>query len=243
MHTTGPHPGSAHEHAIPAGTRARLYVLAGPNGAGKSSLAGATFRKRGADYFNPDEAAAAIRRQRPALGQTQANSAAWQQGKRLLEEAIAKRMDYALETTLGGSSIVGLIEDAAALGFEVRVWYAALASPELHLARVHARVARGGHDIPENDVRRRYDSSRMNLIRLLPCLTELRMFDNSHDADPWAGQRPQPLLVLHWQDDRVVAPADLGMTPNWAKPIVMAALRLQATRGSLDTGAQPAPSP
>lgn len=213
-------------HQAPTHTP-RLYVLAGPNGAGKSSVAGATFRLRGADYFNPDEAAAAIRRLRPDLSQTQANSAAWQQGKRLLEEAISRRQDYALETTLGGRSITNLIAHAAHDGFEVRIWFAALASPELHIARVRHRVAHGGHDIPETDIRRRYDSSRLHVIDLLPHLAELRVFDNSFDAAPAAGKAPKPRLVLHVRDGHIVGPLDLSETPQWAKPIAAAALSLR----------------
>ena len=64
--------------------------------------------------------------------------------------------------------MTALLERALAVGLEVRVWYVGLSSPELHLARVRARVAKGGHDIPEAQVRARYDSSRLNLIRLLP---------------------------------------------------------------------------
>jgi predicted ABC-type ATPase len=203
-----------------------LYVVAGPNGAGKSSVAGAAFRYAGADYFNPDEAARALRARNPALSVSQANSAAWHEGRRLLQQAIEQRLNFAFETTLGGDSMTGLIAQAARSGFEVRIWYAALASVELHLQRIRQRVTRGGHDIPESDVRRRYDASRMNLIRLLPDLTALRMFDNSAAADPAAGIAPQPLLVLHWQRGRIVAPADLGGTPGWAKPIVAAAIKL-----------------
>lgn len=214
---------------LPASTPlppARLYVLAGPNGAGKSSIAGAMFRQRGADYFNPDEAARTIREAHPGWSQTQANSAAWQQGKRLLEEAIAKRLDFAMETTLGGRSIVALLQDAATLGFEVRIWFVALDSPQAHIDRVRSRVAHGGHDIPEADIRRRYDVSRLNLVKLMPDLAELRVYDNSAPADPKAGQRPRPQLVLHMEHGAVVAPSDLRNTPAWAKPIVGAALKM-----------------
>src|SRR5207247_1256905 len=65
-----------------------IYVLAGTNGAGKSSLAGATFLSAGTEYFNPDQAARLIRDRNPGLGPTEANSAAWHQGRRLLERAI-----------------------------------------------------------------------------------------------------------------------------------------------------------
>jgi hypothetical protein len=110
-------------------------------------------------------------------------------------------------------------------GLEVRVWYAGLSSPELHMARVRKSHARGGHDIPEADIRRRYDTSRLNLVRLLPRLTELRVYDNSVEADPQSGRSPRPLLVLHMFRGRIRNPKDLTKTPVWAKPVVAAALR------------------
>lgn len=206
----------------------RLFVLAGTNGAGKSSIGGAMIRASGAQYFNPDEAAARIRQAQPHLSATQANSAAWHEGKRLLQHAIAQRLDYHFETTLGGQSLARLLRQAADAGFEVRIWYVGLASPEHHLARVKARVSRGGHDIPEADIRRRFDQSRLQLIQLLPHLTELRVYDNTAEADPHQGMAPKPRLLLHWQAGRVLAPNDaasLAKTPEWAKPIVMAALK------------------
>ena len=203
---------------------ARIYVLAGVNGAGKSSIGGAAFRAFGGDYYNPDEAARALMAAHRGLEQTQANAAAWQQGKALLEQAIAKRLHFAFETTLGASTIPRLLEEAAAQGIAVHVWYAGLASPELHVARVRARVRRGGHDIAETDIRRRYEHSRLNLIRLLPSLAALRLYDNSAEADPASGLAPSPRLLLHMQRGRILGPEDLSATPNWAKPIVAAAL-------------------
>jgi predicted ABC-type ATPase len=214
----------------------RLFVLAGTNGAGKSSIGGATIRARGGQYFNPDEAAARIREAQPHLSATQANSAAWHEGKRLLQHAIANGLDYNFETTLGGKSFSSLLKEAASQGFEVRIWYVGLASPEQHLARVKARVKKGGHDIPEADIRRRFDQSRLQLIELLPHVAELRVYDNSDEADPHQGKAPRPRLLLHWQQaggaSKVLAPATpqaLGETPDWAKPVVMTALKLQAS--------------
>ena len=208
----------------------RLFVLAGTNGAGKSSIGGAAIRSSGAQYFNPDEAAAAIRQARPHLSSTQANSAAWHEGKRLLQHAIARRLDYNFETTLGGKSFAQLLTKADEAGFEVRIWYVGLASPEHHMARVKARVKKGGHDIPEADIRRRFDQSRLQLIDLLPHLTELRLYDNTHEADPHQGLAPRPQLILHWQrgakaQARTHLPQPLQDTPSWCKPIVMAAMK------------------
>jgi predicted ABC-type ATPase len=141
-------------------------------------------------------------------------------------EAVATRSTFAIETTLGGETITGLLLRALAEGIEARIWYVGLATPELHIARVRARVARGGHDIPETTIRRRFEHSRINLIRLLPQLTELRLFDNSTDVDPAAGATPAPLLVLHIVEGKIAAICDLANVPAWAKPIVAAAMTL-----------------
>jgi predicted ABC-type ATPase len=208
----------------------RIYVLAGVNGAGKSSIGGAAIRGFGGEYFNPDEAARRILKANPGLTQADANSVAWQQSRRLLEKAIAERLDFAFETTLGGSTIAQLLAAAARRAIEVHVWYAGLASPELHIERVRARVRRGGHDIPESDIRRRYHHSRLNLIELLPLLASLHVYDNSAEADPVAGAAPTPLLVLELKRRAIVNSVDLTCTPEWAKPIVAAALKTTQAR-------------
>jgi predicted ABC-type ATPase len=166
----------------------------------------------------------------PGLDQVQANAAAWQQGKRLLDRAIDERLDFAIETTLGGNTMSRMLAGAASLGIEVRIWYVGLASAQAHIDRVRQRVRSGGHDIPEADIRRRWRHSRLNLVQLLPVLTALRVYDNSVPADPAAGQAPQPTLVLHMVGGQIVGPADLSSTPDWAKPIVATALELDARR-------------
>ena len=202
-----------------------IYVLAGTNGAGKSSLAGATFVAKGTEYFNPDEAASLILSANPEITQPEATSAAWHQGKRLLERAIAERLSFAFETTLGGQTITALLDSALSAGAEVRVWYVGLRSAELHIARVRARAAKGGHDIPEARIHERYDRSRLNLIHLMPKLTELRVYDNSEEADLDAGVSPEPKLLLHIARGKIMSSCDLAATPAWAKPILGAALK------------------
>ena len=202
----------------------RIYVLAGTNGAGKSSIGGAIFREMGADYFNPDEAARRLLSANPSISPEEANIAAWNEGRRLLERAFDERLDFAFETTLGGQTIANLLQKAAASGIEVRVWYVGLQNVELHIARVRARVSKGGHDIPEKKIRERYIRSRWNLIQLLPRLTELRVYDNSAEGDPERGVAPKPELILHVEAGRVVEMCDARRAPDWAKPILMAAL-------------------
>jgi predicted ABC-type ATPase len=207
----------------------RIYVLAGVNGAGKSSIGGAAFRATGADYYNPDEAARELMAANPALTQADANSAAWRKGVELLTRAIGERKNFAFETTLGANTIPCLLAQAASQGIEIYVWYVGLSSPELHIERVRARVRQGGHDIAAEHIHRRYEHSRLNLIDLLPRITALRIYDNSADEDPAAGEIPKPKLVLHMENGKILNPRDLKNTPNWAKPIVAAALKLQTS--------------
>ena len=202
-----------------------IYVIAGVNGAGKSSIAGEAFRQSGTDYYNPDEAARLLVTANPKLTQTEANSIAWHEGVRLLKRAIEEQLDFAFETTLGANTIPRLLREAAKAGIEIYVWYVGLESPEVHIARVKSRVAGGGHHISEDDIRRRYERSRLNLIELLPVLSGVRMFDNSFDADPARGQTPRPKLVMWMERNKIRGPKDLSHTPAWAKPIVGAALK------------------
>lgn len=205
-----------------------IFVLAGVNGAGKSSIGGARLRQGGLNYFDPDQAAQKIRN---TIGCSveEANARAWQEGKERLESAIEARSNFAFETTLGGTTIPRLLEQAAETGIEILIWFIGLSSPQKHMSRVRARVAAGGHDISETKIRERWDTSRRNIIALMPYLTELKVFDNSEEGDPAVGTIPEPMLLLHWRGGAVVAPRPerLEMTPEWAQPIVARALKLQ----------------
>ena len=204
----------------------QIYVLAGPNGAGKSSVGGAAFLERGVEFFNPDEATRHILSANPGFSLTEANSAAWNEGKRLLERAIEEKLNFAFETTLGGKTITALLGKALAKGIEVRIWFVGLEGEDLHIRRVRSRVEHGGHNIPEQKIRQRYITSRVNLIHLLPKLTELLLYDNSMEADPKTGVAPTPLLILHVDRGKILTCCNATLVPGWAKPIVAAALNL-----------------
>ena len=203
-----------------------LYVLAGVNGAGKSSIGQAEFHGKGSPVFNPDTVAQKIRNPHPDIPLALANAHAWQIGKSLLEQAIAQGRDYRFETTLGGRTIAQMLDQAARSGHRLHVWFCGLASADLHIHRVRSRVAHGGHDIPEEKIRERWTRSRENLIRLLPRIAHLRVYDNSAESDPAEGNRPQPVLLLEMQEGKITAPTDLSGAPDWAKPIIAAAIHL-----------------
>ena len=198
---------------------ATIWVLAGTNGAGKSSVGGAVLLEAGIEFYNPDQVTRDIMKAYPDRSLEQANGEAWQRGADLLRAAIATPHNFAFETTLGGSTITNLLSGALRKGLAVQMWYCALASPELHIQRVRARVKRGGHDIPEHKIRERYDASRRNLIKLVPHLTTLRLYDNSEEPQG----SPQPRLIMATENGRAIT-LDAAHVPAWAKPIVAAAL-------------------
>jgi predicted ABC-type ATPase len=207
-------------------SRPVLFVLAGVNGAGKSSIGGHLLEKQGVPWFNPDTFA----RELLALSgcdQETANAHAWAEGLRRLDEAIGRGHHHAFETTLGGHTIAARIA-AATETHDVVIWFCGLATPDLHVARVRARVAAGGHDIPEDRIRQRYPRALRNLITLMPRIAHLKVYDNSADAAP-GSPIPDPILVLEMLNGQPVWPPGddpdvLRRTPDWATPIVEAAL-------------------
>ena len=120
----------------------------------------------------------------PGVSPEDVNALAWRIGFERLAMAIATHTSFAFETTLGGSSMTDLLLTAPSSGVALHIWYVALASAELHVARVRARVLAGGHDIPEDKIRTRYDSSRLNLLRLFPIASSVRVLTTALRPPP-----------------------------------------------------------
>jgi len=213
-------------------TKPTLYVLAGVNGAGKSSVGGSFLRQAGLDWYNPDTFARALVKMH-GLSQAEANGRAWEEGMAQLDTAMAQRTPFAFETTLGGNTVRKKIKRACAT-HAVRLWYCALSSPAQHVARVRFRAAQGGHDIPEGKIHERWQTSRANLLELLPELTEVSVFDNSAQAD--LGRAiPEPKLLVHLKDKKLLHPqevAAIANTPEWAQAIMERVLEIALARAT-----------
>jgi predicted ABC-type ATPase len=208
-------------------TRPALFVLAGVNGAGKSSIGGHLLEGDELTWFNPDTFARELRAS-TGCDQETANAQAWHESMRRFDEAVATGSNYAFETTLGGKTVTGKILEATKT-HDVLIWFCGLSSPELHITRIKARVTAGGHPIPEEKVRERYPLTQLNLIRLMPHVSYIQVYDNSAEAAA-DGTVPDPLLVLEMENGRVLSPAPdnlkaLQNAPEWTKAILEAALR------------------
>lgn len=197
-----------------------ITVIAGVNGAGKSSVAGASIRLAGGEYFNPDEVARQLQSEDASLSQYDANSRAWKTGYEQLVYAIQQDIDYTCETTLGGHSITQRLHEAIESGVQVRIFYVGLSSPELHIERVKYRVSKGGHDIPKEIIRKRYISSIHNMMSLLPGCEQVVVLDNSA---PMNNNQPQ-IKKLFTVNAGFITIIEQTM-PLWAKPLAATGLK------------------
>jgi predicted ABC-type ATPase len=201
---------------------ARITVLAGVNGAGKSSVAGESIIQSGGEYYNPDIMTRSIMEKRGA-SLYEANSEAWQKGKDALERAIASCGSFTFETTLGGNTITEILLHAAEeKKAEIHLLFVGLSSVELYIKRVKQRVSQGGHDIPEDKIRSRYTTSPQNLIRLIPFLSSLYVYDNSASGDP----TPAPIKLAYVDNNEIKHMANREQIADWAKPIITTIMKL-----------------
>jgi predicted ABC-type ATPase len=166
-----------------------IYLIAGCNGAGKTTFAKSFLPNEGncLNFLNADLIA-------QGLSPLNARAAAMKAGRVLLAEFhafVARHETFAFESTLSGTTYVRLLKQAKRKGFRLYLHYLWLPSPAIAMARVRERVKKGGHDVPEADVRRRFSRS-------------LRHFVNDYAplADRWAvwdNQTSPPRLLAESQ--------------------------------------------
>ncbi len=159
-------------------------ILGGPNGSGKSS-AYAKLKLDGL-WINVDEIAKKLT---GASDGRAASMAAGRAAIRKLAEMIETKTSFIYETTLSSQQAINLMRDAKAAGFTVDLYYVALDSVETNIERVRQRVEAGGHDIPEDDIRRRYEGSLNRLAGALKFSDEAVLMDNS-------GIEPHEMVVI-----------------------------------------------
>jgi predicted ABC-type ATPase len=154
-----------------------LYIIAGPNGAGKT-----TFIKRFAprelallDFINADEIARGLSPLAPERAQIEAGRLVLTRFRQFLEN----RRDFVLETTLSGRTYCKHFAAARAAGYHVRLDFLLLPDLEDSIRRVADRVEQGGHDVPLDDLRRRFKVSVQNLFSIYrPVIDRWSIYDN-----------------------------------------------------------------
>lgn len=132
----------------------KLYILSGCNGSGKTTASYTLLPEllECSEFVNSDEFAKSL----SPFDPSQASVSASRYMLMKIRYLLGRRADFSIETTLATRSLVGIINEAKELGYSVTLLYFWLSSPEEAIKRVAARVAAGGHNIPEDVVRRRY---------------------------------------------------------------------------------------
>ncbi len=156
----------------------RIVTIAGPNGAGKTTFAQEYLPREAGfpDFINVDLIAQGLSPFAP-------DKAALQAGKIMLAETarkVSRRESFAFETTLSGLSYARHIPHWRRAGYRVKLIFLSLPSVELAIARVRSRAAQGGHDVPPEVVRRRFDTGLRN-FRSIYCkiVDRWELYDNS----------------------------------------------------------------
>jgi predicted ABC-type ATPase len=167
----------------------KIIIIAGPNGAGKTTFA-RSFLPAEAQcprFINADLIAAGLSPFVP-------EAAAIKAGKLMLREiddAVAHGETFAFESTLAGLVYLRRIEGWRRLGYHVKLFFLRLPDPETAIARVATRVRQGGHHIPEDVIRRRFDAGLLNLEQFYKAAVDAwAVYDNS-------GETP---TLLEWSE-------------------------------------------
>jgi predicted ABC-type ATPase len=155
-----------------------VIALGGPNGAGKTTAARSLLAEtlNLLTFVNADVIAQGLAGFNP-------ESVGLEAGRIMLErlhELAAERASFAFETTLAGRYYAGWLKSLRQSGYRVHLVYFWLASADLAAARVAERVRMGGHNVPEDTIRRRYRTSGRNLFQLyLPVVNTRKVYDNT----------------------------------------------------------------
>jgi len=173
------------------------WIIAGPNGAGKTTFALEYLPKVALcrHFINADLIAAGL----SPLAPEQQLLAASRLFLQEIEDRIAARQDFAFETTLAGRSYLKLIRRLQADGWRVELIYLALPNAEMSRLRVAERVVHGGHDIPVDDIARRFPRSLRNLFQLFSPLVDQTFCFMNNDRVPELvfQQNAEQRLVFH----------------------------------------------
>jgi len=153
----------------------KLTIIAGPNGSGKSTLTRKIKSYLNVPIIDPD---AEARKINPSSPESVA-VAAGKQTIRLAFDYLENNQSFGVETTLSGNTYLKMMRRAKQQGYEINLIFVGINSVDTNIERVALRVRSGGHNVPEEDIRRRYERSLVNLPIALRFTDNAIIFDNS----------------------------------------------------------------
>ncbi|WP_026225273.1 AAA family ATPase [Teredinibacter turnerae] len=178
-------------------SRPQMFLVAGVNGSGKSTLTKTILRKHPTlKVIDPDAIAKGMTGSFATIDAEQVSA-----GKMALmtvQQCLERRQSFIVESTISGRVYLRYLQLAREKGFKTIIVYVALESPEMSAERVAARVTRGGHNIPAEDIKRRYPKSFQNLKAHLQLADIAYIYDNSKEYSLVASYRDG---LMHRQKD------------------------------------------
>lgn len=184
--------------SLPRAEQPVLLIIAGPNGSGKSSVyrdADLEWEGRSVWIVNPDLLAARIARVE-GLALREANLAAVVRIEAWLESSIEVHKTIGVETVLSTPKYRRLVELAKRRGFQIWLIYVLLDSPERSIERIRLRVAKGGHHVEDDDVRKRYARSLDQMRWFLNEADHAWIFDNSGAKPKQVGEKAAGIVTV-----------------------------------------------
>lgn len=152
----------------------KIYtIFAGVNGAGKSTFFNISNRGHYGIRINTDEIVG------DEWENSKAQISAAREALKIRKEAFKRGESINQETTLTGKRILKAVDEAKQLGYTINVYYIGVDTPEIAKKRIEQRVLKGGHNIPEKIVEKRYIESLENLKKLIGKADKLYIYDNS----------------------------------------------------------------
>jgi predicted ABC-type ATPase len=145
-----------------------LYILGGPNGAGKTTVANAYLESHPIEYLGADKIAAELSPVNPALAIIDAG----REFVLRLSNRLTDGRSCLVESTLSGKSLRRSIERARELNYRVEIQFVFIDSASLSRARVKERVTKGGHDVPDADILRRFERTFRNFWQIYKPLAD-----------------------------------------------------------------------
>lgn len=174
-----------------------LFIIAGPNGSGKTTISKIILEKHLFEYLNADEIA--MNMSQEAIEKVRISA-----GKLLIsrfDKLIQNGVSICIETTLSGLFLVKRIKECRKAGYGINLLYLLLDDTGMAINRIKARVKRGGHAIPDEDVIRRFHRSGSNFLKIYRYLVDKWvMYYNGHERLIYVAEGSSDIIKIQEDD-------------------------------------------
>ncbi len=168
--------------------RPEVMFFAGPNGSGKSTIT--RMAKTVGKYINADDIKSAS---------LCSDLEAAQRAELLRESLLEHEEDFTFETVLSTDRNLELLKKAKERGYFIRGIYVLTANPDINVARVNARVAFGGHGVPVEKIRKRYDRALALIPQIIEVCDIFHIYDNT--SEPFRIFKKRKDVFFRWEND------------------------------------------